>query len=120
MALLCIIAYSCDVCHSKGESAEERRAEETRKSKKAGLRILKDKFGVKVIIETAQGTEPSLPDNMQMSEQEKDNIVDYMTYLLSKDPKNPVKPESVTISELLDCLQPDNAVERIAYRREVS
>ena len=81
---------------------------------------MKDKFGVKAVIETSQGQKPNLPDGMQMSDQERDNIVDYMTYLLTKDQKNPVKPESVTIAELLDCLQPDNAVERIAYRREVS
>lgn len=84
MALLCIIAYSCDVCHSKGESAEDRRKEETRKAKKAGLRVLKDKFGVKPLIEFAQGNDPDLPKGQQMTDQEKSNIIEYFTYLLSK------------------------------------
>ena len=55
MLLLVIIAYSCDVCHGKGENIEERRREEKRKAAKAAIRILTKKFGVKAMLEVGQG-----------------------------------------------------------------
>ena len=46
-----------------------------------------------------------------MSDVDMKNIRDYYTKLLGKE------PEEATVDELLDCLQPENAVERIAYRK---
>lgn len=120
MLLLVIIAYSCDVCHSKGESIEERRREEKRKATKAAIRILTKKFGVKTMLEVGQGNnvEPNR-DLPTPTIGDIDNINNYFTTLLTVDPKEPVKPTDVSINQLLDCLQPDNAVERIMYRKEV-
>lgn len=42
------------------------------------------------------------------------NVNSYFLELLEKDPKE------ASIDELLDCTQPENAVERIMYRKEVS
>ena len=49
-----------------------------------------------------------------MSDVDVRNITDYFRKLLDKEPKE------ATIDELLDCLQPENAVERIAYRRSIT
>ena len=46
-----------------------------------------------------------------MSDVDMTNIKKYYRQLLDKE------PEVATIDELLDCLQPENAVERIAYRK---
>ena len=121
MLLLVIIAYSCDVCHGKGESLEERRREEKRKATKAAIRILTKKFGVKTMLEVGQGNNIEQQRGAPKLEPgDIDNINSYFTTLLTTDPKGPpVKPTDVSINQLLDCLQPDNAVERIMYRKEV-
>ena len=49
-----------------------------------------------------------------MSSGDVDKIVTYYKCLLEKDLKE------ATIDELLDCTQPENAVERIMYRKEVA
>lgn len=51
MLILCIVAYSCDVCHTKGEDKETRRFQEQRKVAKAGIRIFDRRFGKKVMLE---------------------------------------------------------------------
>lgn len=119
MIILCIMAYTCDVCHSKKETLEERRREDNRRASKAALRILVKKFGMKAIIEVGQGsTKPeSLPSKIEMSEQDIENINNYFSALLTVDPKKPVKASDATVDDLLDCLTAENAVERIAYRR---
>ena len=58
MLILCIIAYSCDVCHSKGENKEEKRYQEKRMASKAAIRILATKFGTKAMLEVGQGNIP--------------------------------------------------------------
>ena len=49
-----------------------------------------------------------------MSDVDVKNINEYYAKLLDKD------PQEATIDELLDCLQPENAVERIAYRKSLT
>ena len=64
------------------------------------------------MLEVGQGHKPEqLPRGVVMSDVDMKNITNYFTKLLDKDPKE------ADIDELLDCLQPENAVERIAYRR---
>lgn len=114
MFVLVIIAYSCDVCHGKGEDKEEQRANQRRQVTKAAIRILAKKFGVKPMLEVGQGDEPKLSKNLNMSPADKENILSYYEVLLGK------PAGEASIDELLDCLNPDNAVERIMYRREVA
>ena len=114
MGALVITAYVCDKKHESVENEEERKAEENRKAKKAAIRILAKKYGMKAMLEIGQGHEPDLPRNIVLSEYDIGNINDYYNTLLGK----PAKEAS--IDELLDCLQPENAVERIMYRKEVS
>ena len=40
MAALCIIAYSCDVCHSSSETKSQKKVAERRAVAKAGIRVL--------------------------------------------------------------------------------
>lgn len=120
MAVLCIIAYSCDVCHTKGESVEERKFQEKRKVAKAALRILAKKFGTKAMLEVGQGNQPDLPRNVHMSEQDVDNINSYYSTLLTTDAKEPIEARDVPVDELLNCLSPDNSVERIMYRKDMA
>jgi len=117
--VLCILAYTCDVCQTKSESQEERRQEEIRKSSKAALRILVKKFGLLSVISVGQTLRR--PEDMpNMSEQDVANIIQYFTTLLTVDPKQPVKPNEASVDDLLDCVTADNVVERIAYRRQVN
>jgi Ca2+/Na+ antiporter len=60
MLILVIIAYSCDLCHTKGETKEERKKEEHRKAAKAAIRVLTKKFGMKAMLEVGQGNTPTL------------------------------------------------------------
>ena len=85
MAALCIIAYSCDVCHSKGENKVEKRQQEKRMSAKAAIRILKNKFGTRAMLEVGQGNVPKLAQNVVMSDADTDNINNYYAILLTKD-----------------------------------
>lgn len=117
MLILVIIAYSCDVCHSKGESKEERQKQEKHQAAKAAIRILTKKFGMKAMLEVGQGNKPTLQKPLEMQEADIDNINNYYETLLTTDPETPRTALDATIDELLDCLQPDNAVERIAYRK---
>ena len=63
-----------------------------------------------------------------MSEADISNINDYFATLLSDvkevedydDPEKIVDPKSASVDQLLDCMNAENAVERIAYRREVA
>ena len=48
-----------------------------------------------------------------------DNINAYYSTLLTTDDAEPRQAIDATINDLLDCLQPDNAVERIMYRKQV-
>lgn len=86
MVILTVIAYSCDVCHSKGEDKEEKKLEEKRKANKAAIRILTKKFGIKAMLEVGQGNKPLLASNVNMSEGDIDNINNYYRFLLGKEP----------------------------------
>lgn len=121
MIILCIIAYSCDVCHTKGETKEEKQHEEKRKAAKAALRILQKKFGTKAMLEVGQGSFPELPHNTHMSEVDVENINSYYSTLLTTDLKGDVvEAKDVSVDMLLDCLSSDNAVERIMYRKDMT
>lgn len=126
MAALCLIAFSCDKCHSSGESKEEKRMEEKRLVAKTAIRLLQKKFGTKALLEVGQGIKPTLARNVVMSDADIDNINQNYSILLTKDltqladPENWNDPKEASVDELLDCLGSDNAVERIAYRREVA
>lgn len=120
MLILVVIAYSCDVCHSKSESKEERLIEEHRKAAKAAIRILSKKFGLKPLIEVGQGDKPNLSPPIVMQDADKENILTYFGILLTTDPKEPRLATDATVDELLDCMQADNAVERIMFRKAVS
>ena len=66
------------------------------------------------MLEVGQGHTPEQLDrNTIMSEVDISNAKHYFSVLLDKD------SSEATIDELLDCLQPQNAVERIAYRKSV-
>ena len=114
MVALVIIAYSCDVCHTKGEDLEERRAAEKRQVTKAAIRILAKKFGVKAVLQVGQGDEPQISKKQNMTIHDKENILNFYEILLEK------PASEATIDELLDCLNPENSIERIAYRKEVA
>ena len=120
MLILCIVAYSCDVCHTKGEDKETRRFQEQRKVAKAGIRIFDRRFGKKVMLEIGQGITPELHRGSQLSEDDIEQINKYYKAILTTDPLNPVDPKDVGIDELLNCLSPDNAVERIMYRKDIA
>ena len=68
---------------------------------------------MKAMLEVGQGHSPELPKNVTMSEGDIMNINNYFNLLLDRDPKE------ATVDELITCLNPENAVERIAYRKEV-
>ena len=55
-----------------------------------------------------------------MSEDDIEQITKYYKAILTTDPLNPVDPKDVGIDELLNCLSPDNAVERIMYRKDIA
>lgn len=55
-----------------------------------------------------------MPRGLQLTEGDLVNINNYFEILLDK------PAVEATVDELLDCLQPDNPIERIMYRREVS
>ena len=76
--------------------------------------MLVKKFGVKAIIQVAQGNQPDQDAYVPMSAQDIDNINTYYKTLLEGDPRE------ATIEELLECTQIENAVERIAFRKEVA
>jgi hypothetical protein len=61
-----------------------------------------------------------LPGSPRLSESDVQNILEYYAVLLTKDPAEPRTTEDASIDELIECLSPENAVERIMYRREVS
>ena len=71
------------------------------------------------MIEVGQGNKPTLQKPLEMQEADVDNINSYYATLLTTDEESPRTALDATIDELLDCLQPDNAVERIAYRKQV-
>ena len=126
MGILCIIAYSCDVCATKGENTTEKKMEEKRKVTKAAIRILRKKFGVRPMLEVGHGQEVQLLNkNQKMSEADVDNINEYYAILLTKDIMDLedrakwADPKEATVDELLECLNPENAVERIAFRKQV-
>ena len=115
MILLVTVAFACDKQHENKENKEEQAEEEKRKVTKAAIRIMNRKFGMKAMLEVGQGHTPQLSKDVVMSDQDMVNIKAYYTLLLmGKDPKE------AEIDELLDCLQADNIVERIMYRKEVS
>lgn len=58
MVLLCLIAYTCDVCHTKGETEQEKREAEHRSYVKTSLRIQLKKYGLKAMLEVGQGMKP--------------------------------------------------------------
>ena len=120
MLILCIIAYSCDVCHTKGEDKEERRFQEQRKVAKAGIRIFDRRLGKKVMLEIGQGITPELGKGSHLSEDDIDQINKYYAAILTTDPLQPIDPREVSIDELLNCLSPENAVERIMYRKDIA
>lgn len=126
MLALCLIAFTCDKCHTSGESKAEKRFEEKRLVAKTAIRILQTKFGTKAILEVGQGNKPILARNVVMSDADIDNINTYFSILLTNDlmklddPENMSDPKEASVDELLDCLASDNAVERIAYRRETA
>ena len=86
MLILCIIAYSCDVCHTKGEDKEERRFQEQRKVAKAGIRIFDRRLGKKVMLEIGQGITPELGKGSHLSEDDIDQINKYYAAILTTDP----------------------------------
>ena len=115
MVILIVVAYSCDKSHSRSENLQEQKREEERQVIKTAIRILDKKFGKKAMLEVGQGHRPEqLPRNVFMSDVDIKNINEYYAKLLDKD------PQEATIDELLDCLQPENAVERIAYRKSLT
>ena len=59
MLILVILAYSCDKCHEKSETDDERREAEERKVTKAAIRIMVKKYGVRPLLEVGQGLKPS-------------------------------------------------------------
>ena len=97
---------------------------ENRQAAKAGIRILAKKFGMKAMLQFGQGEQNiQLPPNVLMSEADKQNITNYYITLLTKKDQEPPTPEDLknySVDQLLECLSPDNAVERIAYRRDAS
>lgn len=121
MLILVILAYSCDKCHTKGENEDERREEEHRKVTKAAIRIMAKKFGVRPLLEVGQGEKNPcrVAGGKEMSEADKDMVLGYYEVLLSR-PDCPRKAENAEIDELLDCLMPENPIERNIYRREVN
>jgi len=65
------------------------------------------------MLEVGQGHVPDLPRGVVMSEVDLLNIINYYTLLLGKDPKE------AEVDDLLDCLQAESLVERLAYRKAV-
>ena len=79
------------------------------------------KFGVKPLLEVGQGLNPSeVAGGKKIGEDDIVNINRYYETLLTKDKDYPRKASDADISELLDCLMPENPVERNMYRREVN
>jgi len=113
MVILVVVAYSCDKSHEKVENLEEQRKDEIRQVSKTAIRILSKKYGIKTMLEIGQGHMPELTRNVVLSDVDIANINSYYATLLEKDPKE------ATIEDLLECLQPENAVERIAFRKSV-
>lgn len=114
MVALVVVAYSCDKMHENKENEEEKRINEKRAASRAALRILVKKFGIKAIIQVAQGKTPDQDAYVPMSAMDMDNINNYYKLLLENDPRE------ATIEELLECTQIENAVERIQFRKEVA
>ena len=84
MVALCIIAYSCDKYHEKGETHQEKVQAAKRAAAKAGIRVLVIKFGLKCMLEIGQGNpEPSVPKHLVLSEADVDMIMEYYGILLA-------------------------------------
>ena len=79
------------------------------------------KFGVKPLLEVGQGLKPSqMAGGKMLKEDDIATINTYYSVLLTTDKNYPRKASDADISELLDCLMPENPVERNMYRREVN
>ena len=55
-----------------------------------------------------------------MSLDDANKVLKLFQTLLTKEKKCPVDPKDASLNDLIECVHPDNAVERIAYRRAVS
>ena len=110
MIVLVGLAYGADRCRARNVDKDEQRIKDRKAAAKAALRILKDKWGTRKMIQAAQGEQPE-----KMSKDECDVVRKrYKEYL------DPEPLEGATIDELIDMLNPDNPVERIAYRKKAT
>ena len=116
MIILVIQAYSCDKCHEKNESEEDKKKHEAHQVTKAAMRIMARKFGIRTLLEVGQGEKnPSkVPGTPDLTKADISMALEYYETLLKK------PAAEAELDELLECLMPDNAVERIAYRRSVN
>jgi len=111
MGILLVFAYGADRCTNRQvDSAKQK--EDTKKSHmKQTLRMQAKKYGTKAIIECAfspseRSGRAVIPDSVVESVRDSFKaLLDVETF------------ENVSIEQLIECLNPENPVERIAYRK---
>jgi solute carrier family 8 (sodium/calcium exchanger) len=113
MVILLIFAYSADRCTARSTDAKEEEENNKKLAMKARLRLLGKKYGMKAIVECCYEQKPD--GGVRVKANDAADIQEYFRRLLDVQDLH-----AVPLDEIIDCMNPENPVERIAYRRQVA